>query len=118
MNGDSRDSESTDEARPAWWRANDRLREEYGLPEYEPPTFEDGSYVHEVVAELEAEYECTIRLVNEDPTETDSWTVLVGGERVESAGQHRDASVNSVFELTAPTFRRVVESAVESGEAE
>jgi hypothetical protein len=94
----------TDDDRPAWWVANDRLREKLGLAEYVPPRFEDGVYTHEVVPDLEADYGVEIRFLGVNASYGDDWEVRVDGESVLSIGRHRDDSGNTVYEMESDEF--------------
>lgn len=94
----------SDDDRPAWWRENERIREELELPEYVPPRFEDGVYTHGVVSELEADHGVEIRFLGLDATHGDDWTVRVDGEAVLSIGRHRDETGNTVYEIDSDEF--------------
>ena len=98
--------------RPTWWRENDRLRRRLGLPAYEPPRLADGTYVHEVVTDLEAAHGCEVRfrsVVN--PEYPEAWELRVDGRRVAPVERHRDDNGNTVFELAPSALRRLVGSA-------
>lgn len=83
------------------------------LPEYDPPRFEDGTYLHRVIDELETEYECPIQIVGINPRYPDNWEVKIDGELIFEVGRHRDDDGNTVYELTADQFRRRFHSAME-----
>lgn len=91
--------------RPGWWTRNRELREELGLPEYEPSRLLDGAYVHEVVDELEATYGCEIEFVSLNPSYPSRWEVLVDGEAVTSMTRERDERGNNVYQVSAEDLR-------------
>lgn len=99
--------------RPEWWDRNQNLKQSMDLPEYAPPRFEDGTYLHSVTDELETEYECSVRIVGIDPRYPDDWEVQVNGKTMFEVGRHRDDNGNTVYELTADEFRRKFRSAME-----
>jgi hypothetical protein len=39
---------------------NERYKNQFDLPEYDPPRFNDGAYTHETVSALESEFACEI----------------------------------------------------------
>lgn len=89
---------------PDWWRENRCLREEMGLPPYRPPRFEDDTYTHEVVPELEDQYDCRILFVGVDTHYPDDWSVEVDGEILMDVPRRRDENGNTVYELSAAQF--------------
>ncbi|MFC6724591.1 hypothetical protein ACFQE1_09430 [Halobium palmae] len=100
------------EGKPGWWRRNERDRAAMDLPPYEPPRFEDGSYVHEVVSALEAEHGCTVTFLGMNVRYPDDWGVRVDGERAFTVERSRNENGNTVYHVDAPTFRERVERAV------
>lgn len=96
--------------RPGWWEDNESIRSALGLPEYEPPRFEDGTYTHEVVPELEERFGVEIRFVGVNTDYGDDWAVRIDGEPAMSVGRHRDENGNTVFEITAGAFRERLSS--------
>lgn len=98
--------------RPDWWRQNDAIRAEMGLPSYEPPRFRDGTYTHEVVDPLAERHGCQIRLMAVDPRYGDDWEVRVDGDPVLTVGRHRDDRGNTVYEADAAEIRAAIEAAV------
>lgn len=108
------DDETHTHERPAWWDENERLKRELDIPDYEPPRFSDGTYVHDVVDEFESAFGCTVRFVGYDTTYPDDWTVTVDGVDVVDVGRHRDANGNTVYEVDASTFRRWLGEHLES----
>lgn len=109
--------ESADDDRPDWWLRNQSLKHEHGLPEYEPPRFEDDTYVHEVVPDLESAHDCTIRFLGIGTTYPEDWEVRANHTSVLTIGRHRDRNGNTVYEMTAATFRECFETAVEDADA-
>jgi hypothetical protein len=105
------DDPQGDDSKPEWWSVNEALREEMGLHEYDPPRFADGTYTHEVVDPLEAEYDCTIQFRSDvNPEYPEDWQVRVDREPVARIARHRNADGNTVYDLTAEEFReRVLE---------
>jgi hypothetical protein len=98
---------------PEWWEKNAALREEMGLPEYEPSRFTDGAYVHEVIEEIEEEYDCEVELVSEDPSYPSQWTFRINGTDCAETRRHRDKNGNNVYQLTTSEFRRQVTETIE-----
>lgn len=95
---------------PGWREENERIRAEMDLPEYEPPRFEDGVYVHEVVPGLESEYGVTIQFVGHNTDYGDDWEIRVDFEPVASIGRHRDEDGNTVFEASAAEIVETLEA--------
>lgn len=106
------DSTDDEPQRPDWWRDNESLRQRMDLPPYQPPRFVDGVYTHEVVSSLEEEYDCTIQFVGLNAEYDDDWQIRIDGERLDSIGRRRDENGNTVYEMTADTFRTAVETAL------
>ncbi|MFC6723565.1 hypothetical protein ACFQE1_04000 [Halobium palmae] len=95
------DRVSHDDGRPEWWTNNQRTRERMGLPEYEPPRFEDGAYKHEVIDTLETRYDCTIRFRSKNPRHPCEWVITVDGTEVGSTARRRTDRGNTVFRITS-----------------
>ncbi|POG54270.1 hypothetical protein [Haloferax marisrubri] len=108
---DNSDSDRPDDV-PPWWDENVEIREELDLPGYDAPKFEDDVYVHTVVEELEANHGCNIRLVDPSPSKLSTWEIRLDGEPIESVHRSRDSSANTVFSITSPAFKSLVEDAV------
>lgn len=102
-----------DSREPEWWTENEDIKQGYDLPEYDAPRFDDGTYVHEVVEELETTFGVRIQLLNTEPVENGVWEVTVDGDVVAECERYRDEKANSVFEIRAERFRDLVGSAVE-----
>ncbi|WP_049986449.1 hypothetical protein [Halobellus rufus] len=96
--------------RPEWWDQNSELREELGLPEYEPSRFTDGTYVHEVVEEIESEYGMSVDLVSEDPSYPSQWVIRLGGTACVSVVRRRDDRGNNVYQISADEVRRQIDA--------
>lgn len=108
------DSEMTDPNDvPPWWEENVEIREELDLPGYDAPKFKDGTYVHSVVEELEAEYNCNIQFVDPSPSKVSSWEIRVDGHPIETVNRTRDVDANTVFSITASAFRSLITDAHE-----
>jgi len=106
------ESDADDSSKPDWWHENERLREQMGLPPYEPPRFEDGTPTFRVTDALESEYDCTIRFTGKNTSYPDSFTVTVDGTPVMQVGRHRDDNANTVYETDAEQFRQRLEAKV------
>lgn len=104
-----------DSERPQWWRRNAELRARMGLPEYEPSRLADGTYIHEIVAEIEAEHGVEVELVSEDPSYPSVWVFRLDGTDCVTAKRHRDERGNNVYQITAEELREQVAATV-SGE--
>jgi len=110
-------TESRDD-RPEWWETNSEIKRELGLPAYEPPTFEDGRYVHEVVDPLESRWDCSIQFAVVNPSYPDTWHVWIDGERAFAVGRYRTVDANTVYEMTADEFRSAVGSYLRDDDSE
>ena len=86
---------------PEWWRKNESIREDMGLPEYEPPRFEDDVYVHDVVPYIEEQHDVSVQFVGVNTEYGDDWEIRLDLEPVLSIGRHRDEAGNTVFEVSA-----------------
>ncbi|MEF8790710.1 MAG: hypothetical protein V5A61_11355 [Haloarculaceae archaeon] len=102
----------TDAEKPRWWSANEAVKASFDLPPYEPPRFADGTYTHDVVPDIEREFDCTIRFVGVDPRYPDDWEVRVDGEPLLEVGRRRDEHGNTVYGLTAEAFEARVREAL------
>lgn len=102
-----------DGGKPEWWVENELDRASLDLPEYEPPRFADGVFVHEVVGSLEADLDCEIRLIGVNVDWGDAWDVRVDGDRAFSVERDRDESGNTHYRVDAGTFERRVREHVE-----
>lgn len=109
---DRPDEDSPDGDRPDWWARNERIREELDLPTYEPPRLADDSYTHEVVPDLEARHDCTVRFIGVNTTYPEAWELRVDGEPVRKIARRRDTNGNTVYGLTAAELRAAVREAV------
>lgn len=102
----------TDPDRPEWWDKNSQLKQDLGIPSYEPPRFADGTYTHSVVEDLQSELGCTIRFVGYDTEYPDNWSVEADGQHVMEIDRYRDENGNTVYELSASEFERRLKRAV------
>lgn len=105
-------SDNSSTEKPDWWIENEELRESYGLPAYDPPKFEDGAYVHEVVNELEAEFGCSIRILGVATAYLDDWEVRLNDETVFEVGRHRNEYGNTIYEMPSDSFIDKLESTI------
>lgn len=106
---DGTTSESSD--RPEWWQKNERLREEMELPRYEPPQFDDGVFVHEVIPQLEDEYDCDITFRSMNPSHPCEWEIRIDGACVETTARKRTDRGNTIYQLSSAACIELVESA-------
>lgn len=81
-----------------------------GIPEYQPPRFEDSVYTHTVVNKLEKEYDCTIRFVGINSNYPDDWKVHIDGQPDIEIGRHRDPNGNTVYEMESKQFEAEIEN--------
>lgn len=95
--------------RPDWWERNAKLRDEMDLQSYEPPQFEDGTYVHIVVDEVERDLGCSIRFVAEDPTFPSVWAIEVDGEQARTLQRQKTERGNVVYPLGTDEFVEIIE---------
>lgn len=102
------------EDRPKWWERNEALKREMGIPAYEPPRFADGTYVHEVVDDIESRFDCSIRIVGHDTAYPDDWRVEVDDEDAGAIGRTRDPNGNTVYDTDAEAFRNRLRSHLEA----
>jgi hypothetical protein len=98
--------------KPDWWVENEQIRESMGLPEYDPPRFEDDVYVHEVIDDLEAECDCTVQIIGLDTDYLDDREVRVDGEVAFTVGRLRTERGNTVYQIPSEEFASRVEQAV------
>lgn len=94
---------------PEWWEQNEALRDEMDLPPYRPPRFSDGVYTHEVIPELEDDYDCVILFAGFNTQYPDDWRVEVDGTPLMEIGRHRDENGNTVYEMTSTQFEKEFE---------
>ncbi len=102
-----------DKEKPDWWLANENLKDAFDLPDYEPPHFSDGTYVHEVVDSLEQCYGCEIRFVGVNPRYPDDWEVRIDREPVMSIGRRRTENGNTRYLMDPETFRETIRTELE-----
>lgn len=104
-------SEESVEDKPDWWIRNEQDRESLGLPEYDPPKFEDDVYVHEVVNELEEQFDCSIQILGVGTDYLDEWEVRLEGETVFDIGRFRNENGNTVYKMPSSEFRERITGA-------
>lgn len=95
---------------PEWVDENQQLRREMGLAEYVPPRFEDDVFTHQIVSDIEREFDCSVSFFAFNPTYPDDWTVAVDGDEMFSIGRYRDTDGNTVYTMNSDEFRRQLES--------
>lgn len=100
--------------RPEWWTANEELKDEMGLPSYEPPRFRDDVYTHIVVTYFSEFHDCMIRFIRLDVTSYDSWEVQVDRTPVMNIDWFRDSDGNTIFEIGSDEFRSQIKQHIES----
>lgn len=93
---------------PEWWRENQQLKAEMGLPAYVPPRFADDTYAYEVVERIEAEWECRIHFIGVNTRYEEDWEVRVDGETAFEIGRQRDDNGNTVYGMTAEAFEAAI----------
>lgn len=93
---------------PEWWRENEQLKAEMGLPAYEPPRFADGTYTFEIVDRIETAHDCRLRFLGVDTRYEDDWEVRLDGEIAFEVGRRRDDNGNTVYGMTAERFEEAV----------
>jgi hypothetical protein len=96
--------ESSDKTKPDWWKKNQELREQLDLPSYNPPRFEEGTYLHTIINEVEKELDYKITIIGKNVNYLDKWRVKVDGETVFRIDRRRDDKGNTVFEITPDEF--------------
>lgn len=94
--------------RPDWWEANKRIRDDLGLPPYDPPELEDGVPVHDVRDDFK---DIDIQLIAFNPKCSDDWEVRINGEEAFTITRHRDTNGNTVFGMTSAEFRCEIRTA-------
>lgn len=101
-----------DDDKPDWWVRNERLRESYELPAYDPPRFEDGEYSYEVVGDLESRFGCTIQLIGLNTRYPDEWRVEIDGEPRFTIPHRRDENGNTLYGIGSDAFVEKVRESV------
>ena len=99
--------------RPAWWRRNEALKRSLDIPAYEPPRFADGTYVHDVIDDVESTFDADVQLVGYDTTFPEDWSLTVDGETVTNVGHGRNSDGNTVFDVTSEQFRDLLRTYLE-----
>lgn len=100
--------------KPDWWLENERVKGSLNLPEYEPPQFEDGTYVHKVVEPLEDHYDISIDFVGLNTHYPDDWMIRIDHEQVDSIAHRRNEKGNTVYLKRADEFRNIIVDNMES----
>lgn len=102
-----------DEEKPDWWVKNERERASMDLPTYEPSRFDDGEYVHEVLAELEGAHGCEILFIGINVDYPDEWEVRIDGESAFTVDRSRNENGNTIYHVESDAFRDRVERSLE-----
>ncbi|MFB6135867.1 MAG: hypothetical protein ABEJ04_03830 [Halobacteriaceae archaeon] len=100
------------ESLPAWWRRAAEEFDDHGLRPYRPPRFADGTPVHEVVEELEADLGATVSFGSVDTDYRERWEVRVDGAVVDTVGRRRSPAGYTVYETSGEAFAAAVREAV------
>lgn len=100
---------------PEWWKRNVALQEELDLPMYVPPRFKDGVNTYEVVERLSAELDERPRFEATNPWDPGDWEVRLGEVTVTRVRKRRDASANTIYDMSSHVFEEAVLQAAEDG---
>jgi hypothetical protein len=98
---------------PSWWEQNERLRAELNLSSYDAPVFTDGTYVHEVVSDLEEKHRCDIQFADPTPRDDNDWEIRVNGRPIQTVRRWRDSEANTVFDMDSQKFQETINKAVD-----
>lgn len=99
--------------KPDWWLANEHIKNTFDLPEYEPPRFSDGTYVHQIVEPIEERYGCEIQFIGTDPRYPDDWEVRIDREPIMSISRCRTENGNTRYLKESEAFRKQVVAELE-----
>lgn len=99
---------------PLWWRRAVKEFRSHGLRPYHPPVFEDGTYKHCVVDNLEERIGCRIDFIGTEVPNSDEWLVRINNNPIGAVGHHRDPSGYSIYEIDSEEFRRWILDYVQS----
>lgn len=113
---DHGDPLTSGEDQPGWLREAVEEFDEYGLKPYRLPRFSDGVYLHEIVGELEDNYDINIRFIGMDVREGDPWETQVDGRTVGEVHRHRHQDGYSVVEIESSDFEEWLRTAVDDTE--
>lgn len=105
-----------DEDQPVWLREAVEEFDEYGLKPYRPPRFSDGIYLHEIIRELEDNYDAEIRFIGRDIREGDPWEIQIDGRIAREVHRHRHQDGYSVVEMESSDFKEWVRTTVDDTE--
>jgi hypothetical protein len=109
---DPYESEDID-ALPEWWKRNIEEFRAHGMRPYRPPKLADGTLLPELVDNLEAEHDVSIRIQAVNPQQNSRWTVWVGDCRAGTVERHRNSEGRTVYEVTADRFESMIATADE-----
>lgn len=98
---------------PEWWRSAIESFEAHDLRPYRPPRFSDGELKHEVVTGLEAELNVELRIVGDDTSYGEPWTVMADGRPALTIPRRRTSAGYTLYEIESETFEKLVRESVE-----
>lgn len=110
MDPDPGERGDRDISKPSWWEKNEKYRERFELPEYQPPKFADDVYTHEVVDSLEEEHGGEIQFRGVNTEYPDDIDVRIDGETAFSVERYRTPDGNTRYRITSTEFRERVEA--------
>lgn len=89
---------------PGWWRQAIREFRDHDLSPYRPPRFQDDVLVPPVVERLETKSGTDIKLLEMNPCQSDSWSVLVDDKILfEMRGERKECGY-TVYDLASNKF--------------
>jgi hypothetical protein len=94
--------------KPDWWEKNERYRERFELPEYDPPKFNDDIYTYKVINSLEEEHGCTIQFLGVNTKYPDDIDIRIDSKTAFSVGRRRTSGGNTIYKITSEEFRERV----------
>lgn len=98
---------------PDWWRDAIEEFQTHELKPYHPPQFSDGVFRHEVVEDLETEFDIDIRFLSMNPQYGGDWSVQIDGEAIGTIPRYRHPDGYSVFEIESNEFAAWIRELVE-----
>lgn len=101
---------------PSWWREGIELFREHELRPYRPPQFSDGVLTPEIISELEAEFDISIRFKAVNPRFGDDWGIWINGEKIAEVARTRTEEGRTVYEISSDLFREEIRRAISESE--